>query len=150
MEDNLKCVKDVAKLFASQKIEPTDFAPVVVVHPVYESGVTVLRNGQMVDIYNDKEMFDAAVKELHERIDNCNSITSVYLVIRKSYRLTFLKYTQKYLSLKTFSKLLADAWTTSENPNCDANVMQSEIAQWFKISEKESGKLRQLRILRLR
>ena len=52
--------------------------------------------------------------------------------MRQAYSLTFLKYASPYLSKADFSKILADAWIRSENPNCDTNVSKSKLISMFK------------------
>ena len=43
-----------------------------------------------------------------------------------------MKFASSYLSKEDFSELLADAWVSSENPNCDANLNKSELLAMFK------------------
>ena len=60
----------------------------------------------------------------------------IYSRITKPYRLTFLKYAGRYLSEKDFAEMLCSAWITSENPNSDVNVSQSELLRMFRSADK--------------
>ena len=140
-ESKLDKVKEVALLFLYQEVEETEYSPVVVMHPIFESGfVTIMRDGkpEFINITESYENLLLAQKECKKNIMTLDSIFSVYMIIRKSYRLTFLKFIKEYLSKKDMSELLADAWISSENPNNDVNVPSKTAVQWFREADKRT------------
>jgi hypothetical protein len=76
--------------------------------------------------------------KFRDKIMNVKSLMGVYMIIRKSYRLTFLSFIKSYLSKEDFAHLLADAWVSSENPNQDTNVSVAKAARWFREADKET------------
>lgn len=139
-KSDIESIKSVAISFLYQDVEETEFSPIVVSHPVFESAfVGVKRNGQMqiVNILDNNDDLLFALKQYKQNIIRQNDINSIYMIIRKSYRLTFLKFIKEYLSVKDMSKLLAHAWISSENPNQDVNVPVTLVAKWFKQADKK-------------
>lgn len=137
---NLNKVKDVALSFLHMDIEPTPYSPIVVQHPIFESAFhSVLRNGVMkiANIIEDKKAYNEVVARLQKQINEAKEVFEIYAIIRKSYKLTFMKYARNYLSVDDFSKLFADAWVASENPNDDINVSLNELISWFKSVNKK-------------
>ena len=136
---NLKAIKEVAILFLYQDVEETESSPIIVMHPIFEHGISAVeRDGQLipVNILENSDDLKAARKLIEKRISNAKKVWDVYIIIRKSYRMTFIKFAQDYLSIKDMSKLLAHAWTSSENPNGDVNVSVSTAASWFRKADK--------------
>lgn len=136
-ETNLKLVKSMAIAFLNLPVEETELSPICVMHPIFENGfVYIQTDKKIVNILENKENIHKAIKERENVINDAKDVFSVYFIIRKSYRLTFLKYIKDYLSEEDFSKLLADAWVSSENPNQDTNVTVATITKWFRKSDK--------------
>lgn len=137
-QTNLKEVKEVAKamlMFDFDRNAP--FFPMITSHPIFESGVQFSRKtNELLDITNSEENLELIRQEYIEAIDSIKKLFEVYLIIRRSYRLTFLKFIKPYLSNEDFSELLADAWVNSENPNQDVNVSLYMASRWFKQADK--------------
>ena len=137
---NLEQCKDLALAFLHMPIEETEFSPIVVIHPIFESALCVENiDGvfKAVNILESKNAYRRVFNRYFKRIEAAKDITSLYVIIRNSYRLAFLKHIKDYLSLKDFSELLADAWVSSENPNQDANVSVRTLASWFRQADKK-------------
>lgn len=137
---NILAIKDTAKTFLYLDVEETPVSPIVVQHPIFETGITMIKhNGKnvMVNIMENEQDLQHAREFQKKRIDKAATVFDVYSVIRKSYKLTFLKYIQDYLSQDDMSMLLADAWVSSENPNQDANVSISMAVKLFKRCNKK-------------
>lgn len=136
---NLKKVKQTAIMFLHMPIEP-EFNGLVVMHPIFESGFVPYIDSdgkqKVFNILEDEENRSSTINEYTRRINASSDVYEVYCIIRKSYRLTFLKYIKRYLSLSDFSKLLADAWVSSENPNQDVNVNIKTLTSWFRQADK--------------
>ena len=132
---DLDGVKDTAISFLNIDIKETPISPIVVDHPIFESGIIALKSEAINILTPDgsKKVKDSYTK----KIKNSNDLVSVYMIIRKAYRLTFLKYIKPYLSIEDFSELLADAQVSSENPNQDANCSLSLLTRWLKEADKQ-------------
>lgn len=137
---NLERVKCIATTFLNIDITETPFSPGFVQHPIFESGyIGMNQDGELkiVNILEDEKSRAEIIEQYHEKIDRCSNTVSVYNIIRKSYRLTFLKFIWNYLSVQDKGRLLRSAWTESEDPNQDVNVSISEAVKMFKNSDKE-------------
>lgn len=136
---DVESVKSMAISFLHLPIEETEFSPIVVQHPIFESAITSIKKDgkmKMVNLLENKEDYNCAIMQLEKRFNQCDNVLNIYMMIRGSYRLTFLKFIEKHLSCEDMSRLLADAWTTSENPNQDVNVSLSLATKWFKKADK--------------
>ena len=141
-QTDLNSVKSVVKTFLYFDIEETELPPMLAVyHPIFENGnyfIPSKDNGfTVLDLMKDSDL-QIAREYIEKRIDKLVDVFSVYLTVRKSYRMTFLKFAKPYLSKKDFSKLLADAWTSMEHPNADVNVPIKTSISWFKQADKKS------------
>lgn len=137
---NLLKVKEIAIAFLFQPIDKTNYSPLIVQHPIFESGFqNAVIDGEItqVNILEDKDKLKELQNLLCKRIKEAESLQQIYNIIRQSYQLTFLKYTKRYLSLIDFSDILAYVWVSSENPNGDINVDVPTLASWFRESDKK-------------
>ena len=107
-------------------------------HPFLSSSiVTIPSKGlNMVDVLQDSEALTEYQTFMENQIDDGN-LYEIYSLIRKPYRLTFIKYCEQYLSDKNLAELLADAWVSSENPNQDVNCSIPYLVKLFKKCNKE-------------
>lgn len=135
MNTDINKIRDMAKVFLYLPIQEADNLPsfICVHHPIFSSSVVPFHE-DMLDLYNKKDL-ERYNKHIVNMIDKSN-LLSIYMLIRKPYRLTFLKYCESYLSEKDFSELFADAWVSSENPNQDANCGISYLIKAFKRCNK--------------
>lgn len=137
METNLNEIRKMAKVFLYQPIKIDDnFSPKLCVYHPFLSTSTVCVDSKFVDVLDDEEALKRYRKCIEEEIDNSN-LYRVYILIRKPYRLSFLKYCEPYLSEKDLAELFADAWVSSENPNQDANCPISYLVKMFKKCNKQ-------------
>lgn len=143
-DTDLEAVKTVARTFLHLPIEETEVSPIVVQHPFYENGFIILPHAEklpteslprILDLLHSAEDVKKANDIVLERINRANTAFNVMLLLRTAYRLTFIKYTKDHLSRKDFSKMLADAWTQTENPNRDPNVSLTKAARWFRAAD---------------
>lgn len=146
-QTNLTEIKNNVSLpFLYLDIEPTDI-PFCVFHPYLETSTVIValdkskpmdsHNMQIADILTDKEAHAQWREMMAEKIQNTTALRELYIMVRKSYRLTFLKYAKKFMSLKDFSHYLADAWVSSENPSQDVNFSLSLLISWFQQADKK-------------
>lgn len=135
-ETDLAEVKNILKDFLHMPVEETELSPIVVQHPIFETGFSYVNN-EMTDIMTP-EGFAAAAKQVEKDIDKINDALGCANILRRSYYLTFLKFAKESLSLSDFSMLLGKFWTEEENPNGDVNVPVSLSARWFKSADKQA------------
>ena len=135
-ETDLEKVKNLLKDFLHMPVEETELSPIVVQHPIFETGFSSV-NGKIVDI-TTPDGLEAAINKMEEKIDSIGELIKCTYIVRNSYYLTFLKFAKESLSLSDFSMLLGRFWTEEENPNGDVNVPVSLSARWFKSTDKQA------------
>lgn len=130
-------VKIVAKWLLDIKIHRTPYSPMVVQHPFASSGFMLIPGAeQIIDITKNAENLKLWRGYMSRLIDKANGAYSIYMMLNKTYGLTFLKYAKQYLSMEDLTAILADAWMRSENPNMDANVTKNELVSMFEKADK--------------
>lgn len=138
-QSNLDDIKSMAITFLYIDVTETEMSPIVVQHPIFENGIQALKvdeEMELVNILENNDNLELVRQQVKHMIMDAENIWEVYMIIRKSYRLTFIKHIYQYLSVQDMSKLLAHAWVTSENPNGDANVSLRTAISWFRKSDK--------------
>lgn len=139
-KSNLDYVKEVAKSFLYVEIEKTEFSPMIVIHPFFDSGIvgsTVNKKNEFFNIVENDDDLQYVRLQFKKKIEQCNSVYQVFNLIRKPYRITFFKYVHNELSIDDYSILLSEIWIMSENPNVDMNVSVKTLIKWFKKSDKK-------------
>ena len=135
-ETDLEAIKDILKDFLHMPVEETELSPIVVQHPIFESGFSSV-NGKIVNIMTPDGL-EEVVNKMEEKINSIDKLIKCTYIVRNSYYLTFLKFAKESLSLTDFSMLLGKFWTEEENPNGDVNVPVSLSARWFKVADKQT------------
>lgn len=137
-ETNLDEVKNMAINFLYLPIEQDEtISPFLCVHhPFITSCIVCIDDKQMIDVLNNPDALKAYRDYMEKNINNSN-LCRIYLLLRKPYRLAFIKYCEPYLSDKDLAELFADAWVSSENPNQDVNCPISYLIKIFKRCNKE-------------
>ena len=134
---DIQSVKTVARWLLWTDVHKTPYSPIIVQHPFTSSGLTVLGGAtEIIDITESTQNLQRWREYISKKIDRADDVIAVYIMLNKTYGLTFLKYAKQYLSAKDLSEILADAWIRSENPNMDANVTKSELAAMFEHADK--------------
>ena len=135
-ETDLAKIKAVAHTFLVMDIQPTAHAPVVVSHPFTNSGFVGVRdvegNLAIADLLNKPEDCCLWREQIGQYIDQADSAYQVFLLLNKSYMLTFLKYTAPSLSERDLGQILANAWILNEMPNMDPNISKRELVSLFR------------------
>ncbi len=142
MKTNLSNIKDVAYDFLNIDVTPNESFPFLVWHPYFEQAIMPVKsdNGGMefVNILESEENLNRAKARIRDCIDEANDVNRIICIVRKSYRLTFLKYIKDFLTKTEFSRIFGELWIMSENPNGDVNVPISLSAQWFRECDKKA------------
>ena len=140
-ETNLEGVKSVARMLLMIPIRETPYSPAVVQHPFTSCGIASLNKGgkfQLLDITAKEEDLEIWQEFMKSKIEGAENVWGIYAFINKPYGLTFLKFAEPHLSKEEFSKLLADAWVRSENPNDDPNFTKRDLIAMFKRADKQA------------
>ena len=140
---DLNSVKEVARCLLYTDVHKVENYSFIVKHPFTDSTfATIVKNpdkateNEVINILESESNLNRWREYVAERIDSAESTDEIYCRITKPYRLTFMKYAGRYLSEKDFAEMLCAAWITSENPNSDVNVSQSELLQMFRSADK--------------
>ena len=140
METNLNDIRETAKIFLHLPIhKDKHFSPLLCVHhPFLSSSIISLPSKELewVDLLESPEGLKEYYNVMEDKIDN-GDLHKIYALIRKPYRLTFIKHCEPYLSEKDLAELFADAWVSSENPNQDANCSISYLVKMFQKCNKK-------------
>lgn len=135
-DKKLEQAKKLAILFLHMPITPTEFSPIVVAHPIFESAfLPDMDSRGIFNALEDSEKLMQYEKQLEKKINSFTEISDILYFIRKSYRLTFLHHAN-FLSDKEKGNLLAEQWTVIENINNDINVSKAEINRWLNAADK--------------
>lgn len=129
--------KELGCTFAYLPLEETKFSPVVVMHPFFENAFLADKDG----IFNalvEEERYNKYVEDFCKRLNKCKNIEEILMFVRKSYRLTYLKFlrSENIVTTKECGNLLAKVWDTIEVINHDINVPQSQVLKWIKNADK--------------
>lgn len=140
---DLNSVKEFARCLLYTDVHKVENYSFIVKHPFTDYAfATIAKNpdkvtdNAVINILESESNLNRWREYVAERIDSAESADEIYSRITKPYRLTFLKYAGKYLSEKNFAEMLCAAWVSSENPNSDVNVSQSELLRMFRSADK--------------
>lgn len=136
---NLDEVKRVASALLYTDIETTKYSPMVVQHPFTNTGVTAISvegSFQLLNLLENPEDLNIWRQSMRHQIDNTETPYQIYGLINSPYALTFLGFSEPYLSKEDFSSILVDAWMMSEYANRDANVSKERVVSMFKQADR--------------
>lgn len=104
-------------------------------HPYTDSTfAAVEKDGkpELVDITQGTKGYNTWKEKWFALFRKTETVRKLYSYVRNPYKLTFIQLALPYLTRKTFSELLSDAWVMEENPSMDANVKPKEVIKWFR------------------
>ena len=140
METNLDKIKEMAKIFLYLPIKVDENLPpmLCVYHPFLATSIIPVKSMDMqfADVLENPEALKEYQILMEGEIDKGN-LHKIYNLIRKPYRLAFIKHCEKFLSEKDLAELFANAWVSSENPNQDANCSISFLIKMFQKCDKK-------------
>lgn len=138
MNNNIEEIKIKAKTLLYLEMQRTSCFPLVVAHPFFES--PILFDGKdMFNALEEIEKYEKYKKDFYKHmILICESVEEIMHLIRKPYRLFFLKYLleNKTITLKECGNLLAETWSEIEVINNDSNVSKSKVLKYIKNADK--------------
>lgn len=133
---DLNKIKQTAISFLYIKPKQDKEIPFIVHHPVFQYSEQVV-DDKMFNIFQDKESYYLLLNKFADKINNFETVNSIFLLFRKQYRLTLLSYIKDDLSIQDFSTVLIESWVQTESPMQDSNVTPNEILQYFKYADKQ-------------
>lgn len=134
-ETDLDCIKSTARTFLYLDINESPYGAMLVQHPFTNSGLVCLQNDKGHEFVNLLEDDNALVRWrdlMKDRIQECENVYQLYLLVNKPYRIAFLKYTVDFMSRDDMSQILADIWIGTESPNLDPNMSKAKLVSLFK------------------
>lgn len=140
-DTNLPAIIDIAIDFLYLPITTDPQFPTIAKHPFTDSIIIGMpdKKGKLTAVnLSEKDALAQWEKSMEDWIRKTENPIFLMARISKSYRLAFLKYTEKYMSAQTLGKMLRDAWQTSEFPGSDPNLSQKQLCKLFRESDKSS------------
>ena len=136
MENNIQNVREVALEYLHKKPIPAKIPPLVY-HPVFTTWIYATKKGKMVDMSTDPAGKAEIIADFTEKINGAEDVARIMHLLRTPYWLVFLRDIKQYISESIFSKLLSEAYISSENPNDDPDVPVDMLEEWFREADKE-------------
>ena len=136
-ETDLNQIKAIAKLFLKFDLQPIENSPFIVKHPFTDSNYTVdQKTGTLVNLLEDDTALERWRTQIAKQIELSDNVHRLSMMLTKSYRSAFLKYTMEYMDVKDFSEYLADYWVSTESPNSDPNFSKKQLVRMFAQADK--------------
>jgi len=136
-QTDLNQIKAKAKLFLMFDLQPVENFPFIVKHPFTDSNYTLDQStGTLVNLLEDDTAIDRWRTQITKQIESADNVHRLSMMLTKSYRSAFLKYTMEYMDVKDFSEYLADYWVSTESPNSDPNFSKKQLARMFAQADK--------------
>ena len=136
MENSIKKVREIALNYLYKELIPAKIPPLVY-HPVFTTWIYATEKGKVVDMSTDLEGKAEIIADFVEKINSAEDVARIMHLLRTPYWLMFLRDIKKYISKSTFSKLLSEAYISSENPNDDPDVPVDMLEMWFQEADKK-------------
>ena len=92
-------------------------------------------NHRIIDLRNkeDADGYRAWIDEIAGR----SNIVRLYMLIQKSYKMTWFRFVSPYLSDEDYGTMLKECWITEDNPNQDENVPIKMAIELFRRAKKD-------------
>lgn len=134
-ETNLEQVKGTAKaLFLAVPIEPHPKYPFICQHPFTTNTYGMVLKDKIPQMvkYTEKEGYEYFKKQIFDLIDKAKKPFDILMLLNKAYYMTFLNYTEEFLSKEDLGTLLNTCWIHEEFPNRDKNITLKKSISLFK------------------
>ena len=138
-DQKLERAKEMAIDFLRLPLGETQYSPFIVQHPFFDSAI-MFDNGNTFDAFQDKEKYEKCVQKMLSLIADCKRIKDILWLVKKPYKLTYLKFLtdRDIISTKECGNLLAGAWSLIEIINDDVNVSKSQVLRWISKADKRA------------
>lgn len=128
-------IKEIAKKFLRLKPTKIGNKHIVIKHPFSKNGYEDYK-GKLVSIVDNQQAFRNFVEKYDGYIDDEDEITELMAMLTRSYIMTFVKFTEKYMTVDELSDVMATYWTEVEDISNDCNVSSQDIVRWLKQCNK--------------
>ena len=136
-QTDLNQIKTKAKLFLMFDLQPVENFPFIVKHPFTDSNYTLDQStGTLVNLLEDDTALGRWRTQIAKQIESADNVHRLSMMLTKSYRSAFLKYTMEYMDIKDFSEYLADYWVSTESLNSDPNFSKKQLVRMFTQADK--------------
>ena len=129
-------VKDMAIQFLYVDIKPNKYIDVFCDHP-YTDSWFVFDGKDMMDLHNQKNA-DKWRENIRVLLEKCDSLVSIMLLMSKKYFLTFLDYTESFMSNEELGEILSIVWAELENINTNGVMSKQKLLNLFLKADKKS------------
>ncbi len=134
---DLNQIKAKAKLFLMFDLQPVENYPFIVKHPFTDSNYTVdQKTVTLVNLLENEAALERWRAQIAKQIESADNVHRLSMMLTKSYRSAFLKYTMEYMDVMDFSEYLADYWVSTESPNSDPNFSKKQLVRMFAQADK--------------
>jgi len=131
-ETDLSSIREIVKDLVYLPIKQIqDFPPMYFVAHPFLSSCMMQHHDKWCNLLEDSAALEEWQQFMETLIDQLD-LSSMFSRVRKGYRLGLLKICEKHLSQKDLSKLLADVWISSEDPNQDPNCSITYLVKLFR------------------
>lgn len=128
-------IKEEFKLLAKTDYHIDEEYTFIVHHPFADSSV-IFVDGQLRRI-DEPGVWKKYLRDLERRIDRCQNVTELFVLVMKPYLPTVFKFVYNYMNETDYNQILRSVYTLCEYPNHDTNVSYKDWAKYFKKSNKE-------------
>ena len=136
-QTDINQIKAKAKLFLMLDLQPVEKYPFIVKHPFTDSNYTLDQDsGTLVNLLEDDAALERWRTQIAKQIESADNVHRISMMLTKSYRSAFLKYTMEYMDVKDFSEYLSDYWVSTESPNSDPNFSKKQLVRLFSQADK--------------
>ena len=134
---DISSCREVFMILLKTGYELTEFSPVIIKHPIVESGIyfSPTRN-EMINFIDEPDKQALVYEEYEQNIKKFN-ITKLMMNVQNPYKIFFLHLIHEYLSEEDFNHLLRFAYTSSEFPSDETNISKQAVKNLFQIANKQ-------------
>lgn len=135
-ETCLDRIREMAMAFLFLDIKPTkvDF---IASHPFTSSWFTAFPTENGIVNLRDTENADKWREKVKSNIETA-TVKEIFFMLNKPYILSFLKFTERYLSDDDLGMILGIFWQSIEQISLDNSLSGKEIVKMFKRANKET------------
>ncbi len=131
---DLQAVKNIALCYLRMPIKTIKDETDLVSHPIATGKTHIYEeNGEIkVEILEKgSDDYKRWVARWETTINECTTAFSVFMIINKSYKYSFMKHIKQYLNRHDFSEIFSWAWTSTENPNMNPEASVKQNVTYF-------------------
>lgn len=129
-EKNLSSIRELALAFLYLEIKE-DFDGLLCNHPFTDAMYVACNGKTFVDLH-DPAAQDMWREEVKKRISTCRSYRDFTILITKSYRFAWFKFSLPYLTAEEMAEFLLQNWKLLEFPSKNKNISPTRLIHILK------------------